>query len=87
MREGWTPAEDALPRRFLSEGLPSSGEAQAVLPRERLEEMIQAYYSSPGWETDGRVPRSVLESLRLDDVAPSKPEPDWPDARPLQERV
>src|SRR5437588_2278107 len=28
IREGWTPAEDTLPRRFLSEGLPSeSGDA------------------------------------------------------------
>src|SRR4029077_3806811 len=37
VREGWTPAEDTLPKRFLSEGLP----AGAVLPRERLQAMIQ----------------------------------------------
>src|SRR5207244_3617703 len=32
IREGWTPAEDTLPRRFLSEGLPAGAAASAVLP-------------------------------------------------------
>src|SRR5207245_4286288 len=31
VREGWTAAEDTLPRRFLTEGLPAGGEARAVL--------------------------------------------------------
>src|SRR5204862_131226 len=35
LREGWTRAEDTLPRRFLSEGLATTS-AMAVLPRERL---------------------------------------------------
>ncbi len=32
-REGWTAAEDTLPKRFLSEGLPTGAGAEATLPR------------------------------------------------------
>src|SRR5207237_7458312 len=35
IREGWTRAEDTLPRRFLSQGLPT-GTEKATLPAERL---------------------------------------------------
>ncbi|MCI0460321.1 MAG: aldehyde ferredoxin oxidoreductase family protein [Gemmataceae bacterium] len=65
LREGWTAAEDTLPRRFLSEGLPVGGSRQAVLPRERLQEMIQAYYAARGWDREGRVPSEQIEALHL----------------------
>ena len=69
VREGWTPAEDTLPPRFLSEGLPGpSGEA--ALSRERLQAMIQAYYEARGWDGEGRVPRALADDLRLADLAP-----------------
>jgi aldehyde:ferredoxin oxidoreductase len=68
IREGWTVAEDTLPKRFLSEGLPG-GTAAAVLPRERLREMIQAYYAARGWDREGRVPAEIIESLQLSDLA------------------
>src|SRR6185369_4256525 len=48
IREGWTPAEDTLPKRFLSEGL-GVGENEARLTKERLEGMIRAYYEARGW--------------------------------------
>ena len=67
-REGWTPAEDTLPQRFLSEGLPASDGAQATLPRERLQAMIQAYYAARGWGDNGRVPRGVIASMHLTDL-------------------
>jgi aldehyde:ferredoxin oxidoreductase len=67
-REGWTAAEDTLPRRFLSEGLPAGVTAGATLPRERLETMVRAYYSARGWDADGRVPAAVVEELGLADV-------------------
>jgi aldehyde:ferredoxin oxidoreductase len=69
LREGWTPAEDTLPRRFLSEGLPAGASAGAVLPRERLREMVRAYYAARGWDEQGRVPRALVEGLRLTDLA------------------
>ena len=70
LREGWTPAEDTLPGRFLSEGLPDGASAGAVLPRERLLVMIQAYYEARGWDREGRVPDPLREGLQLTDLAP-----------------
>jgi aldehyde:ferredoxin oxidoreductase len=64
-REGWTTAEDTLPKRFLSEGLASNTAVEAKLPRERLEAMIQAYYVARGWKDDGRVTVDTLEMLHL----------------------
>lgn len=68
IREGWTPAEDTLPRRFLSEGLPTGVSAGAVLPRERLRAMIRAYYAARGWTPEGGVPRELVEALQLTDL-------------------
>src|SRR5205085_6634952 len=72
IREGWTPAEDTLPRRFLSEGLPDGPNATAVLPRERLQTMIQAYYAARNWDAEGRVPAEAVERLGLTDLKPVK---------------
>ncbi|HEV3144267.1 MAG TPA: aldehyde ferredoxin oxidoreductase family protein [Gemmataceae bacterium] len=65
IREGWTAAEDTLPKRFLSEGLPEGAAPGANLPRERLQAMIQAYYAARGWREDGRVPTAMREELGL----------------------
>jgi aldehyde:ferredoxin oxidoreductase len=65
MREGWTPAEDTLPKRFLSEGLPDGATAGARLPAERLQNMIQAYYRARGWDTAGRISNQLLTGLDL----------------------
>jgi aldehyde:ferredoxin oxidoreductase len=65
VREGWTPAEDTLPKRFLSEGLA----AGALLPRERLDAMIRAYYAARGWDEDGGVPAALVDELRLADLS------------------
>lgn len=69
LREGWTPAEDTLPHRFLTQALPVGTSLRAALPRERLQEMIQAYYAARGWDRQGRVPHNNLEALQLMDVA------------------
>jgi aldehyde:ferredoxin oxidoreductase len=58
-REGWTPEEDTLPERFLSEGLPAGTAPGATLPRERLRAMIAAYYRERGWNEDGTVSLSA----------------------------
>jgi len=68
VREGWTPAEDTLPTRFLSEGLPAGASARAALPRERLRAMIRAYYAARGWDDEGRVPAGLLAELGLEDL-------------------
>jgi aldehyde:ferredoxin oxidoreductase len=67
IREGWTVAEDTLPKRFLSESLPDGTGNGATLPRERLQEMIQAYYAARGWDREGSVPVEVVRELELTD--------------------
>jgi aldehyde:ferredoxin oxidoreductase len=62
-REGWTAAEDTLPKRFLSEGLPAGSNREARLPRERLQAMISAYYRERGWDEQGRVPAAQIAEL------------------------
>jgi aldehyde:ferredoxin oxidoreductase len=69
LREGWSAAEDTLPRRFLSEGLPVGAAADATLPRERLQAMIAAYYTVRGWDAAGHVPLELVEQLQLGDMA------------------
>src|SRR5260221_9066615 len=62
VREGWTAAEDTLPARFLSEGLPEGAAPGATLPRERLHAMGQAYYRARGWSDEGAVPEASGEA-------------------------
>jgi aldehyde:ferredoxin oxidoreductase len=64
-REGWTAAEDTLPKRFLTEDLPNGTANKALLPRGRLEAMIQAYYAARGWDREGRVPLEGVDGLQL----------------------
>jgi aldehyde:ferredoxin oxidoreductase len=70
VREGWTAAEDTLPKRFLAEELPGAA-AGVGLPPERLREMIRAYYAARDWDEQGNVPANVIEDLRLTDLLPA----------------
>jgi aldehyde:ferredoxin oxidoreductase len=51
IRAGWTPAEDTLPDRLLSETLPE--DARAQLSRERLTRLVSAYNRARGWSAEG----------------------------------
>ena len=65
-REGWAPAEDTLPERFLSEPLPEgSPSGGAALTRASLERMIRGYYRARGLTEDGWVPRARMDALGL----------------------
>jgi aldehyde:ferredoxin oxidoreductase len=66
IRAGWTPEEDTLPERFLSEALPDDPEAR--LPRERLAALVEAYNRQRGWMPDGRVSDEQLRNLDLSDL-------------------
>jgi aldehyde:ferredoxin oxidoreductase len=68
IREGWTPEEDTLPKRFLSEGLPDGAAPGASLPRDRLQTMVQAYYAERGWDAGGGVPHSLCGELELTEL-------------------
>ncbi|MEE8142746.1 MAG: aldehyde ferredoxin oxidoreductase family protein [Planctomycetota bacterium] len=65
IREGWTPADDTLPRRFLSEGLPDGVSRGARIPRQRLQGMIREYNLARGWTADGYLTEEVLADLDL----------------------
>jgi aldehyde:ferredoxin oxidoreductase len=65
-REGWTPAEDRLPERFLSEPLRDGASAGASLSPERLAAMIEAYNLERGFSAEGRVGAALRRRLRID---------------------
>lgn len=65
IREGWQPADDTLPKRFLSQGLPSGVAEGAVIPEDRLREMIRAYNLARGWSEDGFLKAHHWKHLRL----------------------
>jgi len=54
LREGWTPADDWLPERFLDSPLELASGRTATLPAERLRAMIDTYYSERGLDAEGR---------------------------------
>jgi aldehyde:ferredoxin oxidoreductase len=55
---GWTPAEDTLPSRLLSEALPE--DARSQLSPERLSALIGAYNVARGWSVEGWLPVGEL---------------------------
>ncbi len=50
LREGLTPKEDTLPKRFFDEPLGKDGK---TIRREELHKMLQDYYALRGWSPDG----------------------------------
>jgi aldehyde:ferredoxin oxidoreductase len=68
VREGWTPAEDTLPKRFLTDRLPDGESPGASLPADRLREMVAAYNQARGWTADGWVPAEVIDRLGLSEL-------------------
>ena len=59
---GWTPEEDWLPERFLSERLPE--ESRAVIDPSRLRAMIECYNLARGWTAAGYVPPEIVDWRR-----------------------
>ena len=54
LREGWTPADDWLPERFLDTSLVLESGRTATLPASRLRAMIDTYYVERGLDPQGR---------------------------------
>jgi aldehyde:ferredoxin oxidoreductase len=66
IREGWTPAEDTLPRRLLAQPIPEGSAAGASISPERLARMVRTYNLARGWSEDGYLRESTLDDLALD---------------------
>lgn len=57
LREGLTPEEDKLPKRFHSEVLPETGK---VITEEQRQELLTDYYRVRGWDEKGRPPEEAI---------------------------
>jgi aldehyde:ferredoxin oxidoreductase len=66
-REGWSRADDTLPRRMREEPMPDGFAAGQVV---RLEPMLDQYYRLRSWDVPTGLPtRAGLQRLGLEDVA------------------
>ena len=54
LREGWTPEDDWLPERFLTQDLTMASGRTASLTSARLRSMISGYYEARGLDPSGR---------------------------------
>lgn len=61
-REGWTPAEDRLPDRFVEEPL----EGGAQVRRADLEAMVAGYHAARGYAADGALDERLRRELEMD---------------------
>jgi aldehyde:ferredoxin oxidoreductase len=50
LREGLTPKQDTLPKRFFDEPL---GKDRKTIRREDLQRMLRDYYALRGWSSEG----------------------------------
>ena len=71
VREGWRPEDDTLPKRFLTEAIPSGPVRGARLPQRRLEKMIRDYNLERGWTEDGYLPFTRVSEV-FDELGLSK---------------
>jgi aldehyde:ferredoxin oxidoreductase len=62
IQEGFSRADDTLPRRFLKDPIPdNTGNPQTV----DLERLLDMYYLSRGWDMEGHPLPETLERLGL----------------------
>ena len=68
LREGWTPADDWLPERLLTEPVELGSGRRAQLSPHRLRQMVHGYYAERGLDAAGRPGPAALADLRLPDA-------------------
>ena len=57
LREGLTPDDDRLPKRFSHEVLPETGK---IITEEDMETLLKDYYKARGWDDQGRPPQALV---------------------------
>jgi aldehyde:ferredoxin oxidoreductase len=57
IREGLTPEEDKLPKRFTTEVLPETGK---IITEEQMQQLLADYYQARGWDEMGRPPEETV---------------------------
>ncbi len=74
IEQGWQPAEDTLPRRFLQEPLAVGASAGATLTEEKLQRLVRAYNSARHWTPEGWLPEELLHELEIELRSSREPE-------------
>ncbi|MEJ2723400.1 MAG: aldehyde ferredoxin oxidoreductase family protein [Deltaproteobacteria bacterium] len=69
VREGFTRADDTLPRRLMTEPLQAGASKGYVISQNDLDQMLDEYYEARGWDRDTGIPtRKKLVELGLEYV-------------------
>ncbi len=69
LREGFTRADDTLPKRFTGEPLPAGPYAGALIAPGDLSLMLDEYYAARGWNPEGRPTAEKLNQLGLEKLS------------------
>ncbi len=69
VREGFGRKDDALPKRFLTDPLPSGSARGRVVQAGDLNRMLDEFYKVCGWDENGVPTREKLEELGLKEAA------------------
>jgi aldehyde:ferredoxin oxidoreductase len=62
-REGFSRAEDTVPKRVIKDALSSGPAAGQKIPQEAFEDMLDQYSDVMGWSRDGIMPDDLVASL------------------------
>jgi aldehyde:ferredoxin oxidoreductase len=65
IRECWTPKDDWLPERLLTEALPTGVASGVGLSPTELRDMLRGYYRAREWDENGFVPQPKLDALDI----------------------
>jgi aldehyde:ferredoxin oxidoreductase len=68
IREGFTRAQDVLPKRFMTEPLPSGPAKGHLISSQALNKMLNEYYVLRGWNEQGIPTPDKLNNLGLSDI-------------------
>ncbi len=63
--QGWSPDEDMLPKRFLTEQLPDGTGFGATIDESQLRQLVCEYNRARGWSDEGWIPNNQLKVLQI----------------------
>jgi len=73
IQQGWTPEEDTLPKRFLTEKLGEGASQGAVISKKQLDRLIEKYNLARGWTQEGWLGDEYLEKLGFTTISTTSP--------------
>ena len=62
-REGFNRKDDTIPKRLVNDALKTGPAAGQKIPQEAFDDMLNQYYGIMGWDENGMVPESILNTL------------------------